>query len=257
MADFDDELLAYAMALGGGFELVEPLPGKSKKIAWEKLPLVVTSVSDGVERHHSDDVAHFIARRFVDRAVQIKKKTLDKSRFEWILSDGRSGAQIRFTAPSESEVRSLMIEASKYLVAAGLGAVEAANQRLLLRRRDIRRNVIANRIAEKKWPPPEGTAAARALALAKDGDHFWSRRQVTQSFGWSQSKRTSAAAFIAKLKDRSHWVQEIEEHPHDSLKGKEWNIEPSDVVAVVSFCAVDDEKNQPISCYEWVAKSNS
>jgi hypothetical protein len=257
MADFDNELLAYAMALGSRFELVEPLPGKAKKTALKKLPLVVRSVSDGVERDHSDEVAHFMARLFVDRAVQIKKKPLDKSRFEWILSDGRSDAQIRFDAPAESEVRALMIEASKYLVANGLGAVEAANQRLVLRQRDNNRNVIANRMAEKKWPPPEGTAAARALALAKDGDHFWSSRQVTQSFGWNQSKRTSAAAFIAKLKDRSLWVQEIEEHPHDSLKGKEWNIEPSDVVAVVSFCAVDDARGQPISCYQWIAKSGA
>jgi hypothetical protein len=150
-----------------------------------------------------------------------------------------------------------MIEVSKYLVANGLGAVEAANQRLLLRQRDNNRNVIANRMAEKKWPPAEGTPAARALALAKAGDHFWSSRLVTPSSGWSQSKRTSAAALIAKLKDSSLWIQEIEEHPHDSDKGKDLNVEPGDVVAVVSFCAVDDAKSQPISCYEWIAKSGA
>ena len=254
MVDFDDELLAYAMSLGGRFKLLEPLRGKGKKIVWRELGLVVEYLSAGLMKKQTDEVAHFIARLFSDRTLQIERDRIFKSSLVWILVDGRSRAQLRFTAPAESEVRARMVEASSQKVAQGLSAVEAAKQRLLLIQQEKQRVITARRIAEMKWPPPEGSTAARALVLAKDGKHFQSCQAEYPTYEWSEYKRTNAAAFMAKLKDPSLRIQELEEHPRNRQEGIATDLEPREAFVSVEFCVVDDAKSEPISSYKWIAK---
>lgn len=242
------------MALGRNYELCERLPGKGKKAEWRNINIVVGFMRNGVMRYQTDSVAHFVARLFSDRAVKIEKSEFSKSSFTWVLIDGRTGFQLCFDAPAESVVRARMAEASVLKVPSGLDAVEAAKQRILLIQQKEERVIVEGRVAEKRWPPPEGSMAARVLELASGGENFESCRKLSNSSEWTNSKKSSAAALITKLKGRSLSIVDVEEHAHDSYTGARMNLAPGQAWIVVNFCALDDAKGVPSSSYDWLAK---
>ena len=146
-----------------------------------------------------------------------------------------------------------MAEVSELRVATGLVAVEAAKQRLALLAAARRKDTIKSWVLDKKWPPPEGSLAARALSLSKDGDHFRQSRLVNQSFGWNESKLTSLGSFISKLKDPSLRVCEIKLYRHDSLQGIDWNLEAGTSRVHLLFSHLTDPSEEPITAFEWIA----
>lgn len=253
MADIDDEVLSYALALGSDFKLLDPLPGKSKKIRCRETCLEVRSSRDGKTIDRSDLVAHFIARLMSDRTVKITKEP-DFSNSDWLIADRRTGLQLHFNSLSERQVREKMAEASAENVDSDLLPVEAARQRLSAVIDSRERAIVASRSAERKWPPAEGSVEARVLALAQGGEYFQTCRKIKGSTEWTDYKKTSATAFIAKLKDISLGIKNVTEHLHDSPKGIGMGLEAGEVFIDVMFYALDDASSKAISSYVWVAK---
>ncbi len=253
MADIDDEVLAHALALGRDFKLHEPLPGKSKEVRYRETYLEARSTRDGKIIDRSALVAHFIARLMAARSVKITKGP-DSVNSDWVIADGRTGLQLRFAAPSEKQVRERTAEASAENVGSDIEPVEAARQRLRAAIDSRERAIVVRRTAERKWPPSEGSVEARVLALAQGGEHFFACRKIKGSTEWTHYKNSSATAFIAKLKDLSLSIENVEEHAHDSQKGIGMDIQPSEAFIEVNFSALDDASSQRISSYTWVAK---
>lgn len=253
MAVIDDEVLAYAMAEGNLYKLLEPLPRKAKKIKCRELWLNVQAHEDGGYKHWPGPVAHFIARLMSDRSVSVKKDPHYKGTFNWVVADGRTGLALRFDAPSEKNVRALMARAAALKVDAELGVMEAAIEKLREFRRLEAIAITKERAAEKKWPPSEGSQTARILALARASTSFRYSRLVNQSYGWSYVEATRAAAFVAKLKNPALAVARFTVHEHDSPAGIEENIPPGYVYVVVAFCAINDPRGEEVSEYEFMA----
>lgn len=255
MAVIDDEVLAYAMTMGLGYKLWEPLPGKAKKVKYRELWLDVKVLAAGGYEDRPGPVAHFIARLMSDRSVTVKKAPHYETKFHWVIADGRTGLELRFESQSERSVRALMAEVSSLEVDAELGVMEAAIEKLRLFRRLEAIAITKERTAEKKWPPPDGSQPARILALARASTSFRYTRLVNQSYGWSYVKATKAAAFVAKLKNPALAVASFTVYEHDSPAGIEERIPPGYVYVVVAFCAINDPRGEEVSKYEFIAKS--
>lgn len=256
MADIDDEVLAYAIALGRNFELSDPLPGKSKKILYRGTRFDVRSSVDGKYFDRSGLVAHFIARLMSERRVTVKD-IAESNSSDWVVEDGRSGMRIRFYAPTEQRVRAHLIEASRMKVDASLEPVEAATLRMRMVREERDEAIVASRSAVKRWPPAEGSTEARLLALAQGAGQFEACRRVNGTSTWTTYKSTTPSAFLAKLKDRSLSVHVLREHTHDSKDGKDMSLRPGQVFVEVEFSELSDANDTPVSSYIFVAKVDS
>lgn len=252
MADIDDEVLAYAMALGRHFKFFDPLPGKSKKIRYREARLDVRSAVDINFPDRSGFLAHFIARLMSERRVKVR--AIPDSDSDWLVEDGRTGMQIRFYAPTEKQVRAHLAEASEMKVDASIESVEAAALRMRMVREQRDKATVASRVAARNWPPTEGSREARVLALAQGGEDFEACRLVKGARDWTQYKRTTASAFLAKLRDLSLNIAGVEEHAHDSKKGNGMSLAPGQLFVEVVFSGVNDVDDKPISSYIWVAK---
>jgi hypothetical protein len=251
--DIDDEVLAYAMALGGLFRLFDPLPGKSKKTRYRETSLEARSNVNGEYIDRTNSVAHFIARLMSDRSVKVPKGA-DSSHRGWVIVDGRTGLKLEFRAPSEEQVRARMAEASMVEVDGDIEPVEAARRRLraVIDSRD--QSIVASRVAAWRWPPAEGSTEARVFALAQGGEEFQSCRRIKGSNEWTYFKDSTESAFLAKLKDRSLRIEDVVEHAHDSFRGKGMDLRPDQAFIDVSFSKLGDARGTPISSYIWVAK---
>lgn len=255
MADIDDQVLAYAMAVGNSYMLFEPLPGKAKKVQHRKLWLNVQALEAGGYKHRPEPVAHFIARLMSDRRVSVKKDPDSKERFHWVVADGRTGLELRFEGQSEKSVRALMAGASalKVNTELGLGVLGEATEKLRQFRRLEAIAITKERAAEKKWPPPEGSQTARILALARASTDIAYTR-ANQSYGWSDYNSTSVVAFISKLKSPALAVARFDVHEHDSPAAMEHDLPPGYVFVEVAFCAIDDTRGKEITKYEFLVK---
>lgn len=253
MADFDDEVLAYAMSLGSYFKLFDPQPGKANKSLYRETRLEASSLEDGKYVDLSGVVGHFIARLMSERRVKVKDIE-DSLESEWRIEDGRTGKQLLFYAPAEQQVRARRAEASEMKVDASLGAVEAATMRMRMVGEERAKTIVASRATTRRWPPAEGSTEARLLALTQDAVQFEACRKIKGTSTWTSFKATTASAFLAKLKDLSLRIHEAKEHEHDSKEGKDMGLPPGMLFVEVTFSELIDADDKPVSTYNWVAK---
>ena len=252
MAAIDDEVLAYAMAMGERFTLCEPLP-EAKKVKHRELSLEVNVLASGGYEDRTIPVAQFIARLMSDRSFRVKKDPHDKATFHWVVVDGRTGSELHFEAPSEKSVRTRMAEASTVEVDAALGVMESATERLRLLERKEANAIVTDRVAEKKWPPAEGSVPARILALAKAvSGNILSSRLAPQGY-WTHVNTSSLGALTSKLKSPAYAIASFVIHEPGSPLALQYRLDPSLSAIEVEFCKFDDASAEPVSKYEFAA----
>jgi len=256
MADIDDDVLAYAMALGRHFMLRDPLPRKGKKAAgYRETYLEARLLAASGYIDVSKSIAYFMSRLIANRRVEVSKHS-DKTRC-WSIEDARTGMQIRFLAPDEKIVRAHALEASAMELDSSfepVEPVEAATLRMRMVQVKRAQAIVAERAAARQWPPAVGSTEARVLALAQGGEEFETCRKIKGEREWTHYKPSTPSAFLAKLKDLTLRVHEVEEHAPDSQRCKGMGLAPGQMYVEVVFSKLNDVSSAPISAYAWVAK---
>jgi hypothetical protein len=250
MTDMDDEVLAYAMALGRHFKLFDPLPGKSKRVRYREVTLGARSLTASGYADRSDLAAHFVVRLMSHRSVKVAKSP-DLSLSAWVIADGRAGLQLRFEAPAEKQVRTRMAEASLVEVDDDLEPVEAARQRLCAVIEEREQGIVASRAKETL------SKKDRVVELMKGADGFRLSRLVNQSYGFTEFKSSNAATVKTKLNDPSLFISQIDVQPHDHPLAVEWDLQPGHTLVEVEFCKVKDMPTTPASVFRWFAPAET
>lgn len=246
MDKFDDRFLAYAMAVGSYFSLLEPAKGDKKPITSVSIDSLRNTARD---KSRADEIAYYIVRQWPQRKVSIKKAHLGA---EWIIRNEATGARLRFLSSIQSEIRSEMKLAEEGFDQEQLLSISEVKERLAESRVRQQIKTLNSRMKAWVWPPKEGSLPARALSLAKHGESF---EVVTSpdSDGDGDYKKASARGFVAKLKDPSLHLSKLVEHPGESkfAQGMEWRLEPGDVLVDATFSNAKDPKEWPVRRFFW------
>jgi hypothetical protein len=251
MAEIDDEVLAFAMAMGRNFQLSEPRSKSAGKPKRRGLDVKVVTSPDA-HANPTGFVAHLVASLIPDRRTSIKKSAWIPGVFDWVVAGGPPGLGVRFEGSSEADVRAKIAESATVKPEPGLDPVAAAIDRMRKTKAIKDRAVVDSRIAKRAWPPEKGSQAELILRLANAGRAFHQSRILNTYSGWTCPKPTTPAAFLKKLKDASLTVASFELHKHDSPTGIDWGLRAGQRHASVRFCAIDDASGKAISEYEFV-----